>query len=661
MPLSEYVNSALGQEKMTLFEKAILDHCKNLVDMSRRKMTQYYDKWDEFEMTYRAKKVEDKQDRSARNRKEPSKMVIPTTHAQIQTFAAFGYAVYTQREFFYELLGMSPEGQKAARYAEAALQRDLDHNKFNAALYQFLIDCGRFGLGIFKNYWVEEKQFVDESIPARQLSFLGMSFNITSRKSNKVERVKYQGNKIVNISPYRFFPDPRVSISRFQEGEFVASEDEMTHVDLKQLEHEGTVKGVQYIPQMARSGNPDRKDSRLFNVDFANDESKIMSTGQSKGTYVITEVQVKLIPKEFELEEGKTLGPEDYPVKYLVWYANDSRVIRVEPLNYIHDRFTYELAEITPDMNRFICEGLADLVDQLQDVISWLINSHITSVRKVISNFLVVDPEAVVLEDLKERRPVIRLKPGAARSGIDRWIQQLAVNDVTQNHIADAEVLLRFIQLTTGINENLLGQFHTGRRSATEARNVSSSAAARLKMIVSNMFVNALEPLGRQMLSNLRDGLTQETFVRMFGSDSDPMDFMALKRVTRSDLVGDYDFQVFDGTLPSEKSYIADTLVEVLTATIANPNAIPLLGMDPKLLLYEVLRLKGVRYPQRFALANPALAMQTLALLQGQAQQQQQGNGNNEVSNGAGQTRQNGATDLNSRLAQASGNELSVE
>lgn len=651
--MQDYVKDDLSSDKPSPFHDALLAHCKELVEMSRRKMSTYYDKWDRFEAINRAFKTEDKQDKQAKERKEPTKMVVPIAHAQVQTFVAFAYAMLSQREYFYELLGLSPEDSKAARFGEAALQRDLDHNKFYPQLYQFLLDATKYGLGIFKCSWVEETQMVSQETPAKKLSFMGLSMQVKSKQSQMVERIKYQGNKTVNVSPYRFFPDPRVSIAKFQDGEFVASEDEYTFVDLKQMQKDGVVSGVDKIPKMSRQANPDRKqNSRLFNVEWGDSDAKNYSQGQSKGTYIITEVEVKLIPNEFEIDGkgGKQkLGPEDYPVKYLIWYANDQRVIRCEPLSYIHDKFTYEVGEFSPDMNRFINDGLLELIDQLQDVISWLINSHITSVRKVIQNFLIVDPDSVEFDDIKNRRPIIRLKPGAARTGIDRWIKQLDVRDVTQGHINDADMMQKLVQLTTGINENLLGQFHGGRRSATEARNVSSSAAARLKMIVQNIYFSALEPLGRQMLSNLRDGLTEATFVRMFGSDADPMSYLSLKRVSKNDLVGDYDFQTFDGSLPSEKGYIADTLTEILTASLANPNAIPLLGMDPKLLMFEILRLKGVRHPQRFALANPALAAQMLQVIYA---------GQNATA--VGQSGQDGSAQPNNGMVPQPSNRLSL-
>ena len=41
--------------------------------------------------------------------------------------------------------------------SELTIDRDLRKNKFNSLLVQFLLDIGRFGMGVFKTSWVEEK------------------------------------------------------------------------------------------------------------------------------------------------------------------------------------------------------------------------------------------------------------------------------------------------------------------------------------------------------------------------------------------------------------------------------------------------------------------------------------------------------------------------
>ena len=248
-----------------------------------------------------------------------------------------------------------------------------------------------------------------------------------------------------------------------------------------------------------------------------------------------------------------------------------------------------------------------ETVEQLQDTLTWLINSHITSVRKVVSNYLVVDPSGVEMSDLNERRPVIRLKQNAQRSGVDKWIKQLSVNDVTARHMEDAAGIGRLIEETTGISDNMQGQFHTGRRSAQEARQVQANGSNRLIVLGSVIWTEGLAPLGRQMLSNLRDGLDEETYVRVLGQGADPGQFNQFVPVSKEMLVGNYDFELFDGVLPSEKALQAQTLQELLMQLMSNPEVIPLLGYDPKALLREILILKGIRNPERFILMPPGM------------------------------------------------------
>jgi hypothetical protein len=211
------------------------------------------------------------------------------------------------------------------------------------------------------------------------------------------------------------------------------------------------------------------------------------------------------------------------------------------------------------------------------------------------------------MDDLAKRNPIIRLKPVASNRGIERYIQQLQVQDVTAKHLQDIEVLRGLVQETTGVNDNLLGQFYTGRRSATEARNVTSAAAGRLKMIASQIWASLFQPMGDQMLQNLRHGLDEEAIVRVVGLQR-ALVGASFKKVNKEDLSGDYDFEIFDGTLPSEKHFVAEALQEVLMALIAKPEAAIALQLDPRKMLLEALELRGVRNPERFSL--PALPEQ---------------------------------------------------
>jgi hypothetical protein len=228
---------------------------------------------------------------------------------------------------------------------------------------------------------------------------------------------------------------------------------------------------------------------------------------------------------------------------------------------------------------------------------------------------------------------VIRLKQNAQRSGVDKWIKQLQVNDVTAKHMDDAGALGEIIEQVTGISKNMQGQYHTGRRSAREASNVQANGSNRLITIASINWTCGLGPLGRMMLSNLRDGLDEQTYVRVLGDGADPSGFAGFVPATKEKLAGNYDFEMFDGTLPSEKAANAQTLQELLMGMMSNPEVIQLLGYDPKALLREILLLKGIRNPERFILVPPGTPPP--GTVQPDPNQMQNGNSSVRQMNGA--------------------------
>jgi hypothetical protein len=619
--MDERIKSELEQEIPTSLHKALLSKCKGLVQMSRSHMSTYYPDWDRQDLAFQNEVAQpDSDDQKASERKEPSKLVVPVTSSQVSTFIAYCFALYYQRDSLYELTGRGAEDELPAKIGESLIERDLQYNKFPLVLHQFLLDVGRFGLGIIKTGWIRKTQRVRKQEQVGGFSIGGLQLIKPMMQDVEVDEVKYLGNEITNVSPYRFFPDTRLPLTRFQEGEFCACEDEISYVTLKQMEHDGEVAGIKYLKGMSTTqlkdrGNGDRF-TELRRDDTQGDIQALTIPSDSPGTYVHTQCQVTLIPNEFKMSDGTTMGEEDFPVKYNVWYVNDQRVIKCEPLGYIHGMYTFDLSQYTPDLHRLVNQGLAGSIEQMQSIISWLINSHITSVRKTIQNWLVVDPAGVKMEDLHKRSPVIRLKEEAARLGIDRVIKQLEVRDVTANHIGDAKVLHDMVQVATGINDNALGQFNTGRRSATEAKNVNAATAARLKVVATIIWYAAMMPLAEKLLSNLRDGLDEETYVRVIGDTADPEQLAEFKKVTKNDIVGDYDFEIFDGTLPTERVMHAQALSELLQVLLTNPSAVLTLGYDPRLIMQEILELRGIRNPKRFMLPgnnpllqnNPALA-----------------------------------------------------
>lgn len=593
----------LSQEQISPLHGRLLQTSRDLVDFSRRIMSSYYEEWDYYDQCYRGERKFDKSDKEADQRGEPAKMAIPLSYAQVQVFVAYMFSQFFQRPSFYQLAPSGQEDYDAAKVGEAFLTRDLSENMWSIKLYQYLTDIGRFGVGIIKHGWEIEVGTVykEETIPGISVPLFGIPLTKEKKVMNKVQEVAFEGNRLMNVSPYRFFPDPRLPLSRMHDGEFVASEDEYTYTKLKGMEQRGEVAGIDFIPAFSKM-EWQRRHTNFTGINPLEDNVGNVSayTKDVKSTICITEVQRWIIPSKFELNDGTFLGDEKEPVLYNVWYANDARIIKCEPLGYSHNTFTYDAVQMSPDQHRMVNDGISGLIAHMQDVINWLLNSRITNVRKVISSFLVVDPQKIDINDIIQKKPLIKTKPGLGQKGIDAAIKQLSVQDVTQSHIQDIQVLQGLMGLVTGVNESALGQFAKGRRSAKEAGNVFDATIGRLQMISRLIWDGGLAPLGQKMLSNLREGVDVETYVRTIGDMANMQAYNGFVKVNKAALIGNYDFEMYDGTVPSDRDEMAQVLQEVLVAIIQNPEGVQLFNLNPGKILREIATLKGIKHINRF-------------------------------------------------------------
>lgn len=580
----------LSEEQISEGHTELLNFLRELVDESRSYMSSnYYSQWDTNYDVYRGERAPDVSDKKARSRGEPVKMVVPLTRSQIDTFVAFLYTLYTQRDAFFETVASGIEDEAASKIAESVLQRDLDKNTFTGdKLIQMLTDAGIYNLGVLKDGWTEEYASGDGTL-------------VQNENGEYVEQKEliYAGTKLRTISPYKFFPDVRLPITRFQEGEYCASDDEYSYYQLSAMQADGMIAGLEHVPDMTNAGISTRRLSFSFD-DYSRQSHARTSSSHSKPPYVLTEVQVRLIPKEWDFLPDDSENCE----QYVIWIANDARIVRAEPMGYGHKEFTYSALSLIADHKQFIGQSIADTIDKLQDAVTWFINARINSVRKVVQNLLVVDPSAIEMTDLQKRNPVLRIKSSKQGLGVDRWIKQLNVNDVTTSNIQDAQILKGFAQETTGLTDNLMGQYNArGKSSATEARAANSNAVARIKMLANSAWQTTFRPLGRRMLANARQGMQEEQLVQIVGEINSQLEAFGIQqfmKVSSQNMEGTYDFVIYDGSLPSEKEFTANSLLEFMQMAMSNPTLAPQLGVDLRKVATEYFKLRGVTNVERF-------------------------------------------------------------
>lgn len=624
-----HLTEELKKEEISDFHEELLRECLEDVKRARSRMSKNYPKWDMHDEVFRGERRLDEDDVKQAIKDKPTKMVVPNTFAQVMTFTSFLFLLFKQNATFFELkpTGSEDYGQKWED-SENIMNRDWNRSNGSKNLFQFLLDVGRFGTGILETSWTEETTKIFVKPTPQDITQILSGVPLTSPGSATAEWktfTKFEGNLIRSVSPYRWFPDPSFPISDFNKGTFCASEEDFTMAGLRKLESDGLVAGIDFIQGLPKNLEATR--GAITRMTFA--IPHIWDASNRKSQVIVTKIRRWIIPKDFKMQGGKTLGEEFWPVLYNIWYANDNRIIRCEPCEEWHQTFGYGVGQFTPDMHRDTW-GLADLIYRLQDVISWFVNSHITSVRRVIQNRMIVNPDVIEMKSYDGEGDIFT-KKGMGRQAAAQGVTQLQVQDVTGNHMTDVDILGKLMQMVTGVNDNFMGQMNSGRRSAQENRVQTAGAAGRMKMHGHLLWESGLAPIGRMMLSNSRQSLSMTSFGWALGGVKDPaalqQRYLEFQGTPEEIVCGD-DYLVFDATLSSEKGFAAQQLQELLSMILtANPMAAQQLTtrINPAKIMAELQYLRDGTPIERFMYSPEEQQQQMqMQMAQMQAQQQQQ-------------------------------------
>lgn len=607
----EAINKDLAERSAeeSLFQKAVLESARKWMKASANKMQEFHTGWDSNSYIYRGYRVADRDDKDAVKDNEPPKLIVPITYAQVQTALSFIISTYMQRDNIFEVRGTGPEDEKNTMAINTDLAYQLNDQKFVLKLYFWLLDALKQGFGVVQVNWEERKSSMRVGKKVPDVSFknvFGAVFgkDIPMKTEESVEEVlSYQGSAIRNISPYAFYPDPAVTIANFQEGQFVGHEEETALMSLKAKECDiffGTDKIPESIGKDLFEERP-RRVAGPFSMD-QDPGKQLLEKTQGSRAAIKLDLQVTLSEADASKLWKANLGKGNKPVKWLITIANDQKVIRFENCGQLSGRYSYELFEFSPDHDSFFNPGLANTISELQKIVTFFLNSHIVNVRKIIANRFIVDPAKVEMDDIKTGSIFIRTR--GAQGDVSRAIKQLETSDITRSHLNDMDALMTLVQTVTGINENALGQYASGRRSATEARSVNAGSAARLKMHATLMWMQGIDPLGRQILSNTRQWRSPDVYAKIVGKLVDEAPFEQVIYADPQKLAGGYDFVPYDATLPTDRQYQAGVLQELFTVLIQNPNTIQLLNKDPMKLLNYIAQLYNIRNIKDFDL-NP--------------------------------------------------------
>lgn len=576
---------------------------------SQGKMRVHYGRWNKADEDM-AGYIPISQADSARQSKRDSQgkmdyvtLEVPYTYAIIASLHTYVSSVFLSRTPIYQVSARHGEGQDSVMAIEAAMDYQRQVAAHVPYLYHWFWDGCKYGIGIIGEYWDEQILRVAR-IVEKEKKLLGV---IGTGKTEKVrqifEEIGYQGNRLYNIRPFDFFPDPRVPLYDFQNGEFCGRQ---VQVGLSYLQCEEYYKKYFNIDMLVKTKGGmeglDRYTSADISTDLESSSSRVdrpygsfdgTEATAGKGFVTLLEMVVRINPAEWELgEKGK-------PEKWVFTVANERVVIGCRPLGLFHDRFPYSILETGFGSEAFIKDNTADHIRPLAQTLSWLFNTHMYNVRKAINDVRVVDPSKIVMKDAQRPQAggIIRLKPQFYGGDVRTAILQLQAQDVTINHLRDSQVVEQLIQRVGGINDNVMGIVaEGGRRTATETRAATGFSINRAKTISEYFSAIGFSDLTGRMINNTQGLMTIERKFAIAGSMLG--DAKTFVMVTPEALAGAYDFVPVDGTLPIDRLAQANFWKELLIQLGRNPQ----LAMQWDLggMLAHAMMLQGERNVNRF-------------------------------------------------------------
>lgn len=600
----------------------VLAYLKDRLEHSERKMSQFYERWEQNEKRKQAYIDLDtyeqtlKDDNDNGEAPSPVKIIVPYIFATNSAIVTYQVHAFMGRKPMFQVGTYKPEVAGNARSMETKLQYDADHTRLIGKLFQFLQDGQDYGLGVLRVAWNKKQAMRTVIKPPGVLGglFSMLQPGASEGQKSRELRTVFEGNEITNIDPYMFFPDPRVPMTEAADrGEYVFWREFSGKHELKMLEAEGKIKYVNAassrLPQSSFTGDSNQS-SRALRAGGESSPADEPGTQFHRGErfYQVDQGTCWIIPAELGLGDG------DAPELWIFTILNKSQIVQAEPFETDYGHHPNVVIEPYTTGYGFGNLGMADYCTPMQDIQSWLINSHMENVRLALNNMFVVNPNTVEMQDLQRPGPgkIIRAKAAAFGQDMRQLVHQLQVSDVTSSHFASLEGINRIADAVSSVNDNIRGlQENSGRKSATEVRTSAESGASRLAAQAKLISTQGMVPMTEMMSLNNQQYLSEEFMIQVLGKDGQENPIT----VKPEHLVGDFYYPVHDGTLPIDRVAMVDVWKEIFLAVSGDEMLRSQFNLIE--MFKHVAELSGAKNVEKFQLGME----QDPAVLQQQAQQ----------------------------------------
>lgn len=596
----------------------VLDYLLRRLRWSENKMAQFYSRWQANEMRLQAYVTLPKYEEMLRTMREkgrasaPDEIIVPYSWATIQTIVTYLLHTFGGRQPIIQVGAYRGEQVQRAKNMEMLLQYNADYQRYIYHLYNFFTNGEVYGLSVQRNMWAQETRVKSVlRMPDPQMAqFMQMQGQQAQPQRTSERTICFEGNSISVINPFMFFPDPRVPMVEVAtKGEFVFWRAFEGRHMLLRAEANGQLKWVKYAGSTPRDFGSSAGGDSLAGLRSMGDSLTNGQLNNMEGvtnSFQVDQGTVEIIPAELGL------SPSTVPEKWLFTILNKSQIVQAQPLGANHGEHPISVAEPNAFGHSFGQLATADLVAPTQDLMSWLVNSHMFNVRAALNNFMVVDPNKIEMDDLLDPQPggILRLKSTPWGNADPRMaVMQLQVGDVTRAHLQDFQLMQRMGDSLTGASDNTRGaQDAGGRKTATEVRTSYEAGGSRLASRAMLYSAMGISPASNQWASNYQQYLSQEFELRVLGADGQANSV----RISPQEIEGDFFFPIHDGTLPLDKTAMLETWRQMWQAIIADPTGQMQQTYDAKGIFRFMAKLAGAQNIDDFRMtaADPNVIQQ---------------------------------------------------
>lgn len=534
-------------------------------------------------------------------------IVIPVSYATIMTRMVQEFAIFSQVDPFVHYEPNEGGDRKGARLHELAVKRDTELSQTPLEVWQMLFDAERYGMAVWYDSWEEDWGWAYDPprFPPEMRDALPPSFQYLTEKS-RVWKMLREWNNWTTIDPRCMVVDPNRAINDVQGMSFIGHSEVLNWLDLHEarlINNEGPYFNVDEARKSAMTSRRNRQASgRDTEGSFSEDST------QKFPDVELHHLQWKIIPRELKL------GPETKPVKYLFSVVEKKTIVRCHPSPYEHNQFSYAIGCPDPDKHAPFSPGMGNQLIGSQDLINWLVNSHIANIRKTVNDQVIYNPELLNEADILNPGPArhIRLTKRGRQlhergiMPINNMYGQFQITDVTQSHLNAAQGLIAQTQRMAATPDTVQGMPLPTKRTLGEIEHVSSSATMRIGTTGELLDRQIVKPVAERAIMNRQQFTSMELMVRLTGRLAKQLGVSEddLATIYPDDLYGTYDYIARTPTMvrdPARSAALWGSLLQLLG------NAPQLLmpdeygrAIDAHKVLNEFIRVSGVNYFEDF-------------------------------------------------------------